>query len=136
MRTAWLWRRLDFGEGRSERDAGPALRRGEVVSLREAAGAAEAGGAGRPPYDPLLMLKALLLQQWYGLSDADLEEAINDRMSFRQFLGLSLEDAVAGSHDACAGSATGWSRKGCRRSCLPSSSGNWRSAVCSSSAAR
>src|SRR5690606_3915747 len=48
-------------------------------------------GAGRPPYAPLLMLKALLLQQWYALSDAALEEAINDRMSFRRFLGLSLE---------------------------------------------
>lgn len=48
-------------------------------------------GAGRPPFSPLLMLKALLLQQWYGLSDADLEEAINDRVSFRKFLGLSLE---------------------------------------------
>jgi IS5 family transposase len=50
-------------------------------------------GAGRPPFDPLLMFKALLLQQWYRLSDADLEEALNDRMSFRRFLGLSLEDA-------------------------------------------
>lgn len=51
----------------------------------------EPEGAGRPPYAPLLMLKALLLQQWYGLSDAALEEAINDRVSFRKFLGLSLE---------------------------------------------
>jgi IS5 family transposase len=50
-------------------------------------------GAGRPPFDPLLMFKALLLQQWYRLSDAELEEALNDRMSFRRFLGLSLEDA-------------------------------------------
>jgi transposase, IS5 family len=50
-------------------------------------------GAGRPPFEPLLMLKALLLQQWWELSDADLEEAINDRVSFRKFLGLSLEDA-------------------------------------------
>ena len=48
-------------------------------------------GAGRPPFDALLMLKALLLQQCYGLSDAGLEEAINDRVSFRKFLGLSLE---------------------------------------------
>lgn len=48
-------------------------------------------GPGRPPFAPLMMLKALLLQQWYGLSDADLEEAINDRVSFRKFLGLSLE---------------------------------------------
>jgi IS5 family transposase len=51
----------------------------------------QAEGAGRPPFDPLLMLKALLLQQWYRLSDAELEEAINDRVSFRKFLGLSLE---------------------------------------------
>jgi transposase, IS5 family len=50
-------------------------------------------GAGRPPFDPLLMFKALLLQQWYRLSDSELEEALNDRMSFRRFLGLSLEDA-------------------------------------------
>lgn len=49
-------------------------------------------GAGRPPYDPLLMFKALLLQQWYALSDAELEEALNDRVSFRRFLGLGLED--------------------------------------------
>ena len=48
-------------------------------------------GPGRPPFEPLLMLKALLLQQIYALSDADLEEAINDRVSFRKFLGLSLE---------------------------------------------
>lgn len=48
-------------------------------------------GPGRPPFERLLMLKALLLQQCYGLSDADLEEAINDRVSFRKFLGLSLE---------------------------------------------
>jgi IS5 family transposase len=51
----------------------------------------EPEGAGRPPYDPLLMFKALLLQQWYVLSDADLEEALNDRVSFRRFMGLGLE---------------------------------------------
>lgn len=50
-------------------------------------------GPGRPPFEPLVMLKALLLQQFYGLSDADLEEAINDRVSFRKFLGLPLEVA-------------------------------------------
>jgi IS5 family transposase len=48
-------------------------------------------GPGRPPFEPLMMLKALLLQQSYALSDAELEEAINDRVSFRKFLGLSLE---------------------------------------------
>jgi IS5 family transposase len=53
--------------------------------------------AGRPPFDPLLMFKALLLQQWYALSDAQLEEALNDRVSFRRFVGLAL-DADAPDH--------------------------------------
>jgi IS5 family transposase len=49
---------------------------------------------GRPAYPPLVQLKALLLQQWYRLSDRDLEEALADRLSFRRFCGLGLEDAV------------------------------------------
>ena len=50
----------------------------------------EPDGAGRPPYDPLMMLKALLLQQWYALSDYEIEDAVNDRLSFRRFIGLDL----------------------------------------------
>jgi transposase, IS5 family len=57
--------------------------------------------AGRPPFDPLVMFKALLLQQWYRLSDAELEEALNDRLSFRRFLGLSLEDAAPDHTTIC-----------------------------------
>jgi IS5 family transposase len=48
-------------------------------------------GAGRPPYSPMVMFKALLLAQLYDLSDAGLEEALNDRVSFRRFLSLPLE---------------------------------------------
>jgi IS5 family transposase len=51
----------------------------------------EPEAAGRPPYDPLMMFKALLLAQLYDLSDAALEFALNDRFSFRRFLGLALE---------------------------------------------
>lgn len=50
-------------------------------------------GSGRPGYRPLLMFKALLLQTLYGLSDPELEEALGDRLSFRRFVGLGLEDA-------------------------------------------
>lgn len=57
----------------------------------------EPEGPGRPPYEPLLMFRALLLQQWYALSDFELEEALNDRVSFRRFLGLAL-DADAPDH--------------------------------------
>src|SRR3546814_12608702 len=38
------------------------------------------------------MFKALLLQRWYQLSDPGLEEALCDRLSFRRFAGLALED--------------------------------------------
>lgn len=61
----------------------------------------EPDGAGRPPFDPLLMLKAVLLQQWYGLSDAELEEALNDRVSFRRFCGLSLQKAAPDHTTLC-----------------------------------
>jgi transposase, IS5 family len=46
---------------------------------------------GRPAYAPLVMFKALLLAQWYGLSDMGLEESLNDRLSFRRFAGLGLD---------------------------------------------
>ena len=48
---------------------------------------------GAPGYSPLLMFKALLLQQWYSLSDPGLEEALIDRLSFRRFVGLALGEA-------------------------------------------
>lgn len=44
-------------------------------------------GTGRPSYDPVIMIKLLVLQQWYGLSDAELEREVHDRLSFRYFLG-------------------------------------------------
>jgi len=52
------------------------------------------GPMGAPGYPALVMFKALLLQQMYGLSDPQLEELLADRLSFRRFLGLSLSDRV------------------------------------------
>ncbi len=52
------------------------------------------GTMGAPGYPALALFKALLLQQFYGLSDPQLEEALADRLSFRRFLGLSLTDHV------------------------------------------
>lgn len=45
-------------------------------------------------YDVLLMFRMILLQNWYGLSDRELEEQVGDRLSFRRFLGLSVSDLV------------------------------------------
>lgn len=52
---------------------------------------------GRPAYNLLLLLKIHLLQTWYGLSDAGCEHQIRDRLSFRKFLGLSIESSVPDS---------------------------------------
>jgi IS5 family transposase len=49
---------------------------------------------GAAAYPPLLMFRALLLQRWYSLSDPQLEEALNDRVSFKRFVGLSMSDAA------------------------------------------
>jgi IS5 family transposase len=49
---------------------------------------------GRPSYPLLTLFKAMLLQQWYGLSDPRTEEAVTDSISFRRFVGLSLADPV------------------------------------------
>ncbi|MDP6459031.1 MAG: transposase, partial [Candidatus Bathyarchaeota archaeon] len=42
---------------------------------------------GRPNVDEVVMVKLLMLQQWYGLSDPELERQATDRISFRRFLG-------------------------------------------------
>jgi IS5 family transposase len=41
-----------------------------------------------------VLLKAVILQSLYGLSDRELEEALDHRLSFRRFVGLSLEETV------------------------------------------
>jgi len=51
-------------------------------------------GPGRPGYPALVMLKAVLLASLYGLSERELEEALDDRLSFRRFVGLALEEKV------------------------------------------
>jgi transposase, IS5 family len=58
-------------------------------------------GPGRPGYQPLAMFKALLLQSLYGLSDAELEAALLDRLSFKRFVGLGLEDDVPDHTTLC-----------------------------------
>lgn len=47
---------------------------------------------GKPPFDPVFMLKVLVLQKYYGLSDDATEEQIFDRFSFQSFLGLRPGD--------------------------------------------
>ncbi|MBW2617528.1 MAG: transposase [Deltaproteobacteria bacterium] len=48
---------------------------------------------GNRAYPPLMLMKALLLQKWFGIkSDPELENQINDRISFKSFIGLPLAE--------------------------------------------
>ena len=49
---------------------------------------------GRPPFDPVLMFKVLVLQRLYNLSDDAVEYQIKDRLSFMRFLGLNFASRV------------------------------------------
>jgi IS5 family transposase len=47
---------------------------------------------GADAYSPLTLLKCLLLQKWFHIpSDPELENQINDRISFKKFLSLPLD---------------------------------------------
>jgi len=52
------------------------------------------GKGGRPPFDPVLMFKILVLQALYSLSDEATEFQIKDRLSFQRFLGLGLDGTL------------------------------------------
>ncbi len=49
---------------------------------------------GTPAYDGVLLFKVCLLQTWYGLSDYEVEDGINDSISFSYFCGMSIEELV------------------------------------------
>jgi len=53
------------------------------------------GGAqvGRPPYDPAVLLKMLLLSYLYDLSERQTEMYVNDSLSAKWFLGLAVDEA-------------------------------------------
>ena len=50
--------------------------------------------AGCRPFDVVLMLKIILLKRFYHLNDKQVEFQINDRLSFKEFLGLSSGDRI------------------------------------------
>lgn len=56
---------------------------------------------GKPAYPALGMFKALLLQSWYGLSDRELTENLEDRISFSHFCGFSLDHEAPDNSTIC-----------------------------------
>jgi transposase len=58
--------------------------------LAAALGYSDGVKGGRPPYDPVAMFKALILQAQNTVSDARMEFLIRDRLSWMRFLGFDL----------------------------------------------
>jgi IS5 family transposase len=92
---------LDERHGALSAAGDPLERLAEVVDfelfraeLDAALDRSDRANGGRPPYDAVLMLKTLVLQTLYTLSDDQTEDQIRDRLSFMRFLGLALRDPV------------------------------------------
>lgn len=61
--------------------------RGRLV---EGLGYGDRSKGGRPPFDPVSMLKVLIVQAQHNLSDAKMEFMIRDRLSWMRFFGFAL----------------------------------------------
>lgn len=66
---------------------------------------------GNPSYDGLLLFKMCLLQTWYGLSDYEVEDRVNDSISFGYFCGLTI-DQVAPDHSTISRFRTAMTKSG------------------------
>jgi len=49
---------------------------------------------GSPPKDLLVKIKMLFLQYLYNLSDPELEDQVNDRLSFQRFIGITFSTTI------------------------------------------
>ena len=52
---------------------------------------------GRPPFPTELMVRVLLIQQLFNLSDEQLEFQLLDRLSFQRFVGLRHSSQIPDS---------------------------------------
>jgi IS5 family transposase len=88
---------LGFADAVVQADAGPLDRIDDLVRwyrFETVLGKLGDAGAGRPAWPALLLFKALLVGSLHGLSERELEAALLDRLSFRRFVGLGLEESV------------------------------------------
>jgi IS5 family transposase len=74
-----------------------------LVSFEEAERALEAtySTVGRPGHRVAVMLRIMILQHLYGLSDPQAEEQVRDRLSFQKFVGLGAQEAVPDETAIC-----------------------------------
>jgi len=60
--------------------------------LAEALGYGDRPKGGRPPFDPVMMFKVLVLASMHNLSNERMEFLIRDRLSWLRFLGLAVNE--------------------------------------------
>lgn len=82
---------------RLSRDGDPLEVLGEAVEferfrplLAKGLGFSDGAKGGRPPFDPVSMLKGLVVQEQHNLSNARMEFMIRDRLSWMRFFGSDL----------------------------------------------
>jgi IS5 family transposase len=56
---------------------------------------------GRKGFSPETMFRMSLLKDFYGLSDAETEEQIHDRLSFRKFMKIGLDEPIPDETTLC-----------------------------------
>jgi IS5 family transposase len=66
------------------------------------------GERGRPPIPLERMLRVYFVQQWYGLADEAVEEALYDTQALRGFTGIELTRDPIPDATRCCISGIGW----------------------------
>ena len=61
----------------------------------------KSGKRGRPPIRLECMLRMYFVQQWYGLADEAVEDAIYDSQALRQFLAIDLRQRWTSKRYSC-----------------------------------
>lgn len=56
---------------------------------------------GRPGHRVAIMLRIMILQHLYGLSDPQAEEQLRDRLSFQKFVGLTVDEPIPDETAIC-----------------------------------
>jgi transposase, IS5 family len=63
-------------------------------NLEETLNYSDGKKGGRPPFDPVIMFKVVVLQRYFNLSEEETEFQIKDRFSFQRFLDLTISDKM------------------------------------------
>ena len=85
---------------------------------------------GRKKKQLVLMLKIYFLQQWYNLSDPEMEDAIYDLISFQKFLALDMMQEAAPDETTILHFRHLLDDMLCRRRCSAGSTESRKKGVC------